>query len=339
MSAAREKLRNLTPLSRRFYATLRLAGLLLILYPASPAMSSSETIENAPVGGAGSIFSYTFPICGAPNSAEPGWVPHGDPMINGNITLTISAGLLTLEPSQELLDSTRFVAIHAHLYDLAHRFDNSDIGQSTICWAYYNHTGYGGTCPWNDPDCQALTGVVDWPWSNIPDANWYRDYLETVAAEQGAGWWLMFHTAGGHFATDEEGHLIEWDDSVAMEASFGGKNNKRDACNAHIGRTLGNKDFGAGDDCYRRLNGVLADDYFRDDNGIAWLDSGGNLTADASSHSYDLTTKYLFYNYHDNGQSDRWGGPDGGSGGFITGDTEGRCVNWPPAYYGKPHSH
>ena len=32
---------------------------------------------------------YTFDVCGAPNSYEPGWVPNGDPMVNGKMTLTI----------------------------------------------------------------------------------------------------------------------------------------------------------------------------------------------------------------------------------------------------------
>ena len=84
---------------------------------------------------------YTFDVCGAPNSNEPGWVPNGDPMVNGKMTLIIDSakGLLTLKPSQELLNSTRYVSLHAHLYDLQHRYDNSDLGQSTICWSYYNH--------------------------------------------------------------------------------------------------------------------------------------------------------------------------------------------------------
>ena len=56
------------------------------------------------------ILTYTFPVCGAPNSYEPGWVPNGDPMVNGEMTLTIDAeqGLLSLKPSQELLDSIRY---------------------------------------------------------------------------------------------------------------------------------------------------------------------------------------------------------------------------------------
>jgi hypothetical protein len=285
---------------------------------------------------------YTFDVCGAPNSFEPGWVPHGDPNVNGKMTLIIDSenGLMTLKPSRELLESTRYVSLHGHLYDLQKRYDNADIGQSTICWAYYNTDGYGGHCAKDDYDCQTLTGVEKWPWTKYGYyVDWYRDYLKTVARENAAGWWFMYHSAGGHFATDANGHLIEWDGSAAMEASFNGTNNKRDTCNAHVGRPLANKDFGLGDKCSYYLQRVMANDYFLDGNGVRWVDDQGNLTEDAMAHGYDLKTRYLFYNYRDNGQSDRWGGPDGGAGGFITGDAEGRCVNWPPTGYGDAHHH
>ena len=120
---------------------------------------------------------YTFDVCGAPNSYEPGWMPNGDPMVNGKMTLIIDSvkGLLTLKPSQELLNSTRYVSLHAHLYDLQHRYDNSDLGQSTICWAYYNHSGRGGHCEKDDYDCQTLTGVENWPWTKYGySVDWYR---------------------------------------------------------------------------------------------------------------------------------------------------------------------
>ncbi len=286
---------------------------------------------------------YTFDVCGAPNSYEPGWVPNGDPMVNGKMTLIIDSvdGLMTLQPSQELLHSTRYVSLHAHLYDLKHRYQKSELGQSTICWAYYNTKGRGGTCAFDDYDCQTLTGVEKWPWVKYGyEVDWYRNYLKTVAEENADGWWLMYHSAGGHFATDEQGHLIEWDrTSPDMERSFLGKNLIRPDCNARLGRTLANKDFGFGDSCNMMLRGVMADDYFLDAQGVAWLDQDGNLTADAIAHGYDLETEYMFFNYRDNGQSDRWGGPDGGAGGFLTGDTEGRCKNWPPDGYGDAHTH
>ena len=285
---------------------------------------------------------YTFDVCGAPNSYEPGWVPNGDPMVNGKMTLIIDSakGLLTLKPSQELLNSTRYVSLHAHLYDLQHRYDNSDLGQSTICWAYYNHSGRGGHCARDDYDCQTLTGVENWPWTKYGySVDWYRNYIRTVARENAEGWWFMYHSAGGHFATDKNGHLIEWDGSPFMESSFLGENKIRSDCNARLGRPLANRDFGLGDQCNRMLHGVMADDYFLDANGVGWLDENGNLTESAIAHGYDLETEYLFYNYRDNGQSDRWGGPDGGAGGFITGDAEGRCAQWPPEDYGLLHTH
>ena len=113
------------------------------------------------------LLTYTFKVCGAPNSYEPGWVPNGDPMVSGEMTLIIDSekGLLSLEPTQKLLDSFQYPVIHAHLYDLQHRYDNSDLGQSTICWAYFNTEGTrGGKCAQDDYDCQSLTGVTDWPW-------------------------------------------------------------------------------------------------------------------------------------------------------------------------------
>jgi hypothetical protein len=285
---------------------------------------------------------YTFDVCGAPNSVEPGWVPNGDRKVNGKMTLIIDAdeGVLTLQPSQELLDSTRYVSLHAHLYDLRHRYDNSELGQSTICWAYYNHRENGGHCATDDYDCQTLTGVEKWPWVKYGYyVDWYKNYIKTVATEDAQGWWFMYHSAGGHFATDESGHLIEWDGSPYMESSFFGKNTIRPGCNARLGRTLSNKDFGLGDYCNQMLHGVMADEYFVDANGVAWLNEDGTLTEDAIAHGLNLETQYLFYNYRDNGQSDRWGGPDGGAGGFVTGDDEGRCEQWPPEGYGDTHTH
>ncbi len=283
---------------------------------------------------------YTFDVCGAPNSVEPGWVPNGDPNVNGKMTLTIDTeeGTMSLLPSQELIDSTEYMCIHAHLYDLQKRYDLTELGQSTICWAYYNHVGRGGKCAIDDYDCQALTGVEDWPWIEYGYAvEWYRDYLKTVAKEEGDGWWLMLHTTGGHFATDEDGHLIEWDGSSFMESSFHGLNSIRPKCNARVARRLDDRDYGTGDACNEFLKGVEAEHYFPDANGTRWLDENGELTEAAMAHGYDLDTEYLFYNYRDNGQSDRWGGPDGSAGGFIAGDKEGRCAVWPPAEHGAPH--
>lgn len=284
---------------------------------------------------------YTFPVCGAPTSIQPGWMPHGDPNVKGEMTLIIDTveGTLTLEPSKELLESTRYVSLHAHLYDLKHRYERSELGQSTICWAYYNHTERGGECAVDDYTCQTLTGVKNWPWKEYGySVDWYKDYIRTVAEENAEGWWFMYHSAGGHFATDEDGHLVEWDGSPFMEASFNGENSIRPECNARVGRKLNDKDFGTGDACNAMLEGVDADDYFLDANGVKWLNEDGTLSDKAIAHGYDLETEYLFFNYRDNGQSDRWGGPDGGAGGFITGDSEGRCLEWPPAGYGESHS-
>lgn len=301
-------------------------ALALVASLAIPGVASAEEVV------------FEFDVCGAPNSTVPGWVPNGDPNVNGKVTLSIDPeiGLMTLEPSDELLSSIRYVTLHAHLYDAKHRLSTSEKGQSTICWAYYNTTSRGGICDPDDYDCQSLTGVSKWPWQEYGYAvNWYRDQLKQVAQERGEGWYLMLHFAGGHFATDASGGLIEWDGSPFMEASFAGMNSIRPDCNARIGRTLTDRDFGTADACNPMMHGVTADEFFRDANGNVWVDEAGNLTEAAIARGYDLETKYLFFNYRDNGQSDRWGGPEGGAGGFLTGDSEGRCVNWPPASYSE----
>ncbi|MEL7397344.1 MAG: hypothetical protein AAFN44_13335 [Pseudomonadota bacterium] len=282
---------------------------------------------------------FEFDVCGAPNSTVPGWVPNGDPNVNGKVTIEIDAekGLMTMIPSEELTSSIKYTVLHAHLYDAKFRLASTDKGQSTICWAYYNTTSRGGVCDPDDYTCQSLTGVSEWPWQEYGYAvNFYRDYLKRVAAEGGEGWYLMLHFAGGHFATDDEGGLIEWDGSPFMEASFEGMNSIRPACNARIGRKLTDRDFGTADVCNPMMHGVMADEYFADAIGNRWVDDDGNLTEEAVARGYDLETEYLFFNYRDNGQSDRWGGPEGGAGGFLTGDDEGRCANWPLQSYSLP---
>ena len=283
--------------------------------------------------------TFEFHVCGAPNSTVPGWVPNGEPNVNGKVTIEIDAekGLMTMIPSEELTSSIKYTVLHAHLYDGKFRLASTDKGQSTICWAYYNTTSRGGVCDPDDYTCQSLTGVSEWPWQEYGYAvNFYRDYLKRVAAEGGEGWYLMLHFAGGHFATDDEGGLIEWDGSPFMEASFEGMNSIRPACNARIGRKLTDRDFGTADACNPMMHGVMADEYFADANGNRWVDDDGNLTEEAVARGYDLETEYLFFNYRDNGQSDRWGGPEGGAGGFLTGDDEGRCANWPLQSYSLP---
>ncbi|MEL6314903.1 MAG: hypothetical protein AAFQ60_12760 [Pseudomonadota bacterium] len=282
---------------------------------------------------------FEFDVCGAPNSTVPGWVPNGDPNVNGKVTIEIDAekGLMTMIPSEELTSSIKYTVLHAHLYDGKFRLASTEKGQSTICWAYYNTTSRGGVCDPDNYTCQSLTGVSEWPWQEYGYAvNFYRDYLKRVAAEGGEGWYLMLHFAGGHFATDDEGGLIEWDGSPFMEASFEGMNSIRPACNARIGRKLTDRDFGTADACNPMMHGVMADEYFADANGNRWVDDDGNLTEEAVARGYDLETEYLFFNYRDNGQSDRWGGPEGGAGGFLTGDDEGRCANWPLQSYSLP---
>jgi hypothetical protein len=35
------------------------------------------------------VVSFEFDVCGAPNERVPGWVPNGDPNVNGKVKLTV----------------------------------------------------------------------------------------------------------------------------------------------------------------------------------------------------------------------------------------------------------
>ena len=210
------------------------------------------------------------------------------------------------------------MADHAHFYNPNNGYDNSDVGESPICW-----TGVNGA--------NALS-ATNWPGNN----GFYRTWLEQVVLDQGEGWWLNVHMLGGHFAADAEGHLIEWTGDFP---SFGGANTIRPACNAHQKRKLDNKALVFDNSCSSSKNAGDADDYYLDQMGVAWVDPDGNLTADAIEHGYDLSTDYLFFQFGDEGRSNQWGGPDGGIGGRINGSEDDRCDDWPVAGWGEPHGH
>jgi hypothetical protein len=273
-------------------------------------------ILDSQAAGAGVIYGGTFRVCGAPSAVDP-YVQHGHPTTNGSMTFSINDEFdMTFEI--DLGTTQEYLADHAHFYNPNNGYANSDVGESTICWA-----GVKGAT--------ALQGSA-WPGNN----GFYRDWLEQVALDNGAGWWLNVHMIGGHFATDEDGHLIEW---TGEFASFGGTNTIKPECDAHQRRKLDNKALVFDNSCSSSQGAGNAADYFLDQMGVAWVDSNGDLTADAIEHEYDLDTDYLFFQFGDEGRSNQWGGPDGGIGGRLDGSEDARCDSWPVAGWGDPHSH
>jgi hypothetical protein len=292
-------------------------------------------VEEARAAGA-----WTFPICGAPNNVEPGYVPHGDPLSNGTAVMEINNDRLTISID---LGNQRYDAHHAHLYSTTSGYINDDIGASTVCWAYDNLTpNNSNTAPYNE---KALS-ATDWPYPGGYAESWYMSYLSDIDAIGGGEWFVMVHMLGGHFAVDDEGHLIEWNGpihEVAGDAdvagNFYGDNDVVPSCNARHGRRLNDKRMTTGS-CLTGLGQFnTVDDYFLDQNGVAWLDEDGDLTPLAVNHSYDLTTRYVFYSFADEGLAEQYGGPEGGAGGFINGYDGERCDNWPPTEWGEPHPH
>ncbi len=285
--------------------------------------------------------SWTFPICGAPNEVVPGYVPHGDPLANGTAVMQIVDGRLTISID---LGEQRYDAHHAHLYSTTSGYTFTDIGASTVCWAWDNLTENDPeTAPYNE---KAL-GVVDWPYKGSYSWQWYMSYLYGIEESGGGEWYVMVHMLGGHFAVDADGHLVEWDPEVHeilgdedVAGNFGAENDVRINCNARHGRTLGDRDMLTGNVCASDLGAFNeVEDYFLDQNGVAWLDNDGNLTGDAIDHGYDLTKEYLFFSFSDEGVASQYGGPEGGAGGFINGQDGERCDNWPPSGWGEPHAH
>ena len=290
--------------------------------------------------------SWTFPICGAPNDVEFGYVPHGDPLSNGTAVMEINNNQLNISID---LGSQRYYAHHAHLYSTTSGYRNefgvdvAAIGQSTVCWATSNRTP-------NDPSTGSFNekslSVMDWPYPGGYAENWYKGYLSDIDAIGGGDWFVMVHMLGGHFAVDDQGHLIEWSPSLHevtgdedVPGNFHGQNDVEISCNARHGRQLNNRNVRFGS-CIANLAPFnRVEDYFLDQNGVAWLDSEGQPTPLAVDHGYDLLTNYLFYSFADEGRSEQYGGPEGGAGGFINGHNGERCANWPPAGWGDPHPH
>ena len=146
---------------------------------------------------------------------------------------------------------------------------------------------------------------------------------------------------------DEDGHLIEWNGPLHEVAgdedvlgNWDGLNDVLPSCNARHGRRLDDRRMTTGNACLSGLGRFnVVDDYFLDQNGVAWLEEDGSLTPMAELHGYDLSTRYLFFSFADEGLAEQYGGPEGGAGGFINGYDEERCDDWPPPGWGDPHPH
>ena len=312
--------------------------------------ATARAINGVMVEEATAAGSWTFPICGAPNNVEPGYVPHGDPLANGTAVMEINNDRLTISID---LGDQHYYAHHAHLYSTTSGYRNGNgidvaaIGQSTVCWATSNLTANDpSTAPYNE---KALS-VVDWPYAGGYAWEWYMSYLSDIDAIGGGEWFVMVHMLGGHFAVDHEGHLIEWDVSLHevsgdddVVGNFYGENDVRINCNARHGRRLTDRRVRTGNFCLSNLGNLgqfnNVDDYFLDQNGVAWLDPDGQLTPLAVDHGYQRTTSYLFFSFADEGRAEQYGGPEGGAGGFINGYDGARCDNWPPEGWGEPHPH
>ncbi len=280
--------------------------------------------------------SWTFQICGAPNTVFPGYVPHGDPLANGTATVTSQNSLLSV--NIELGGNMRYYAHHAHLYSPTQgTYDGGNVekGHSTICWAANNLTSNSNqTSPFHE---KALS-VTNWPHSGASSEAWYKSYIDRIPAD-GGDWALIVHLLGGHFALDSGGQLIPWDASKHevqgdsdVSANHGGSNNVSTNCNARHGRRLNDRNVTTGT-CLGNTNGSfdLVDEPFLDTNGNAWIDSSGNLTAAAIDRGYDLDTEYLFLAFNDEGVNTQWGGPEGGALGFLNINLNpNRCAAWPP---------
>ncbi|MGI9455575.1 MAG: PEP-CTERM sorting domain-containing protein, partial [Aeoliella sp.] len=260
-------------------------------------------------------FEFTFDLSGEPNILVPGFVPHGDPEVSATATLTIRDNN-TMDYDIVLSDD-RYRVTQAHLYNInetSGTSGNPAHGDSIICW--------GGRWEDNAAGGNSSDFLVGHGYSN--------GRLSEVLADPD-GWYLMLHTEGGHFATDNGG-LITYDPNLSgpQETSVTGvpQSERANRYNNRVGKTL--LDMVLREDNTSDPNAPFHDPTapsnqnttpFPDADGNLWVESDGNggfqLTSAAISAGYDLTTEYLFYLYDDQGPSWDFGGPEGAMGGFL----------------------
>lgn len=289
-------LTNLTLVPRRYRSFM--AASLLTLMVGTPLFAQS---------------TFIVPLSGAPNDRVPGFVPHGDPLVSGYAELTITGNQMDYHI---VLEGARYAVTQAHLYNInktSGTSGNALYGDSIICW--------GGRWANGGDSDDFLSGT-----------GYYNSRLSEVLADP-TSWYLMLHTEGGHFANDTEGKLIPYDPnrSGPQETSVTGvRESERNArFNNRVGKTLLDMVLRvdnprvASAPYYNPSNPANWNSTpFPDSSGNMWVEPDGNggwqLTTAAIANGYDLTTRYLFYLYDDQGPDWDFGGPEGAFGGFLS---------------------
>ena len=105
--------------------------------------SYQAALRNAVIDDAAASSSYSFDFCGAPNDIVPGYVPHGDPSINGTGTLEINNNKITVH------------------------IDIGDIGVDRDFPSFHTQSRF--------PPCFCgdwIPPIFNWPGSDFPGAFW-----------------------------------------------------------------------------------------------------------------------------------------------------------------------
>ena len=252
------------------------------------------------------------PLTGLGNTKVPGFVPHGNPTVDGQAEFTIYPN--NTMDYEIVVNGNEYNVTQAHFYNIHKTSGTSGDpahGDSIICW--------GGR------------------WANGGDSDDYlngqgysNSRLQEVL-ESPEDWMLIVHTEGGHFATDDSGSLIEYDPAIHETNVLGISENERASrFNNRVGRTL--LDLTLREDNTNDPAAPFFDPNdlsnhasqpFTDANGKLWVipdDASGEyvLTPEAIAAGYDMETEYLFFLYDDQGPTWDFGGPEGAFGGFLS---------------------
>ena len=146
----------------------------------------SRLPETVPAGPVEPVRLYAF-MDGGPDAAHD-WLPDGDPAASGNAVMTIRPGANSMDFNIAM--ETGFDVTQAHFYAIPGAADAADLGDSDICWGNR----------WSNHDL--LVGE-----------NYVNPRLSQVSRRPDS-WFLMMHTSGGHFALDEDGFLVPFDQDV-----------------------------------------------------------------------------------------------------------------------------